>query len=634
MLETIRNRAQGLVVGVLVGFICVTFALWGVQEYLNAGNDPVVARVAGKDIPASEFYRYYSQLERSAQVMGDTIDPAQFERAAFRELQLEVFAKSQLLEDLSVESGMRVSDALIVSNVRSTPIFLQDGQFSAQAYQRALQVLGYSSVEYEDRLRDALAVSELRFGVGGSPIVAEAEARRLAALASETRSLGYVVIRRQQFEEGIAFDDAELEAFFNEHQADYRAPEKVDVSYLELTVEGLMQDIEIDEVDIADYYQTQRATFVQEERRNVNHILVQVAQDAPESDNEAARSKLAELAERARAGEAFDDLAREYSDDLASQAEGGETGAFPRGVMEPAFEEAAFGLAEVGDISEPVRTKFGWHLMRLKEIEPEVVKPLDEVREEIERTLAREIAEEEFFAMAERVDAPVFENPETLQVAADELGLVVKTTGLKSRDELLAMFAPITVEAVFSEDVLEAGLNSLPIDDRDDRIVVVRVSAHEAERPQTLDEVRELVVDRLMRENTTEAAQTLGEALIQQMEEGVAAETAAEQAGLDWTEVENANRRSTEVTRAVLREAFGLRPAEEGSRYAGMTLGSGDYAVIALHDVTRIDPAEVTDSEWKPIEQNLGVMRGNGAWEWVQADIEASHPVEVYPDRL
>ena len=621
-------------VGVLVGFICVTFALWGVQEYLNAGNDPVVARVAGKDIPASEFYRYYSQLERSAQVMGDTIDPAQFERAAFRELQLEVFAKSQLLEDLSVESGMRVSDALIVSNVRSTPIFLQDGQFSAQAYQRALQVLGYSSVEYEDRLRDALAVSELRFGVGGSPIVAEAEARRLAALASETRSLGYVVIRRQQFEEGIAFDDAELEAFFNEHQADYRAPEKVDVSYLELTVEGLMQDIEIDEVDIADYYQTQRATFVQEERRNVNHILVQVAQDAPESDNEAARSKLAELAERARAGEAFDDLAREYSDDLASQAEGGETGAFPRGVMEPAFEEAAFGLAEVGDISEPVRTKFGWHLMRLKEIEPEVVKPLDEVREEIERTLAREIAEEEFFAMAERVDAPVFENPETLQVAADELGLVVKTTGLKSRDELLAMFAPITVEAVFSEDVLEAGLNSLPIDDRDDRIVVVRVSAHEAERPQTLDEVRELVVDRLMRENTTEAAQTLGEALIQQMEEGVAAETAAAQAGLDWTEVENANRRSTEVTRAVLREAFGLRPAEEGSRYAGMTLGSGDYAVIALHDVTRIDPAEVTDSEWKPIEQNLGVMRGNGAWEWVQADIEASHPVEVYPDRL
>lgn len=634
MLETIRNRAQGLVVGVLVGFICVTFALWGVQEYLNAGSDPVVARVAEKDIPASEFYRYYSQIERSAQVMGEGIDPAQFERAEFRDTQLGVFAKSQLLEDLSVASGMRVSDALIVSNVRSTPIFQQEGQFSAQAYQRALQLLGYSSVEYEDRLRDALAVSELRFGVGGSPLVAEAEARRLAALASETRSLGYVVIRRQQFEEGVALDDAEIETFFNEHQADYRAPEKVDVAYLEITVAGLMQAIEVDEVEIADYYETQRETFVQEERRNVNHILVQVAQDAPEADNEAARSKLAELAERAREGEPFEDLAREYSEDLASQAEGGETGAFPRGVMEPAFEEAAFGLAEVGDISQPVRTKFGWHLMRLKEIEPEVVKPLDEVRDEIARTLAREIAEEEFFAMAERVDAPVFENPETLQVAADELGISVKTTGLKSRDELLALFAPITVEAVFSEDVLEAGLNSLPIDDRDDRIVVVRVSAHEAERPQTLDEVRALVVARLMRENTTKAAQTLGEALIQQMQEGVPAETAAEQAGLNWTEVEDADRRSTDVTRAVLREAFGLRPAEQGSRYAGMTLGSGDYAVIALHAVTRIDPAEVKDSEWKPIEQNLAVMRGNAAWEWVQAELEASHPIEVYPDRL
>ena len=634
MLETIRNRAQGLVVGVLVGFICVTFALWGVQEYLNAGSDPVVARVAGKDIPASEFYRYYSQIERSAQVMGEGIDPAQFERAEFRDTQLGVFAKSQLLEDLSVTSGMRVSDALIVSNVRSTPIFQQEGQFSAQAYQRALQLLGYSSVEYEDRLRDALAVSEFRFGVGGSPLVAEAEARRLAALASETRSLGYVVIRRQQFEEGVALDDAEIETFFNEHQADYRAPEKVDVAYLEITVAGLMQAIEVDEVEIADYYETQRETFVQEERRNVNHILVQVAQDAPEADNEAARSKLAELAERAREGEPFEDLAREYSEDLASQAEGGETGAFPRGVMEPAFEEAAFGLAEVGDISQPVRTKFGWHLMRLKEIEPEVVKPLDEVRDEIARTLAREIAEEEFFAMAERVDAPVFENPETLQVAADELGISVKTTGFKSRDELLALFAPITVEAVFSEDVLEAGLNSLPIDDRDDRIVVVRVSAHEAERPQTLDEVRALVVARLMRENTTKAAQTLGEALIQQMQEGVPAETAAEQAGLNWTEVEDADRRSTDVTRAVLREAFGLRPAEQGSRYAGMTLGSGDYAVIALHAVTRIDPAEVKDSEWKPIEQNLAVMRGNAAWEWVQAELEASHPIEVYPDRL
>lgn len=634
MLEFIRNRAQGLVVGVLVGFICITFALWGVQEYMNAGSDPVVADIDGEEIPATAFYRYYAQLERSAQAMGQAIDPAEFERAEFRDRQLTTFAKSQLIERLANKAGMRVADQLVVANLRNTPIFQQDGQFSPEGYERTLQVLGYSSVEYEDRLRDALAVGELRFGVGGSPLVTEGEARRLAALGRETRSLGYTVIRRQRFEETLALEEADIESFFSAHSAEYIEPERVNVAFLELTVGALAAEVAVEDAEIEAYYEANVDTFREQEKRNVNHILVQVPQDAEASANEAARTKLQELAERARAGESFEDLAKEYSDDVASQSEGGETGEFPRGVMEPAFEEAAFSLVEVGDISEPVRTKFGWHVMRLKSVKPESVKPLDEVREDVVSALKLAAAEERFYDIAERMDAPVFENPETLEVAADELALEIQETGFKSAEELTLTFSPRTVEAIFSEDVLEAGLNSLPIDDRDDRVVVVRVMARQAERPQTLDEVREDVVARLRRERSAEAAETLGKSLLAQMEAGSTAADVAEEAGLEWREVEDADRNSGEVTRAVLREAFRLRPADSGSRYAGLNLGSGDYALIALHGVTKIDPAEVKDSEWKPIQQDLSVMRGNGAWEWTQAELETSHTLEVYPDRL
>lgn len=634
MLEFIRNRAQGLVVGVLVGFICITFALWGVQEYMNAGGDPVVAEIDGEEIPATAFYRYYSQLERSAQAMGQGIDPAEFERAEFRDRQLSAFARSQLIERAARESGMRVADELVVSNVRSTPIFQQDGAFSPEGYERALQVLGYGSVEYEDRLRDALAVGELRFGVGGSPLVTEGEARRLAALARETRSLGYTVIRRERFEETLALADEEVDAYFRDHAAEYLDPEQVAVAYLELTVAALAAEVTVADSEISDYYEANLETFRDSEKRNVNHILVQVPEDAPEADNEAARTKLSELAERARGGESFEDLAKEYSDDAASQSEGGETGDFPRGVMEPAFEEAAFALTEVGDISEPVRTKFGWHVMRLRSITPEAIKPLDDVRDEITATLKRAAGEERFYEAAERLDAPVFENPETLEVAADELALEIKQTGLKSREELALIFSPRTVEAIFSEDVLEAGLNSLPIDDRDDRIVVVRVTDRRAERAKSLSEVREAVLTKMRRERSADAAETLGKSLLAKMEEGADVAEVAASAGLDWREVKDADRNSGEVTRAVLREAFRLRPRDDGSRFHGMRLGSGDFALIALHDVTRVAPDDVKETEWRPIQQALSVMRGNGAWEWVQANVEANRPLVLYPERL
>jgi len=632
MLELIRQRAQGLVVGVIIGLICITFALWGVQEYLGAGGDPTVVEVAGDEIPASDFYRYYAQLERSAQVMGEGLDPAQFERAEFRNAQLEAFARSELVERVAERQGFRVPDEAVVGNLTGTPIFQADGKFSVEAYRRALDVLGFTSSEYEARLRDALAVSQYRFGIGGSAIATLDEARRLAAVRAETRDLGFVLIRRSGFEPEIDADD--IAGYYETNTEAFREPERLDVRYLSLDLNRLAEDIAIPEARIREYYESNPAEFVSEEERNVSHILIQVGEDASEDEVASARARLVELVERAKGGESFEALAEEYSDDVASRAEGGETGLFPRGVMEPAFEEAAFSLGTEGEISEPIRTKFGLHVLKLKEIAPETTAPFDEVRDRIETTLQRAEAEEVFYEMAERLDAPVFENPETLEVAADELGLTIRSTGLKSRDELAAVFSPKVIDALYSEDVHDAGLNSLPIDDGPNRIVVVRIGQMTPERAQSLDEVRNEVERILVRKRSAEAAKALGDEWLEALRDGAAPEAVVADSKFEWSRVDGANRRSTKVNRAVLREAFSLRPAQDGPRYFGLQLGSGDYAVVSVDNRQIPAPDAISDTEADALRRDLNSMRGNGGWEYLTAELERRYDVETFPDRL
>lgn len=634
MLEFIRQRAQGLVVGVIIGLICITFALWGVQEYLGAGGDPVVAEVAGKEIPASEFYRYYSQLERSARAMGDPLDPAQFERADFRRAQLEAFARSKLVEQVANREGFRISDEAVVQNLTQTPIFQADGEFSLEAYQRALDVLGFTSTEYEARLRDALALSQFRFGVGGSAVATMDEARRLAAVRAETRDIGFGILRRAAFEDDLEISETDIASYFESNAGRFREPERIDVRYLSLDVDRIAEDIDIPEAALREYYDGHPEEFVAEERRNVSHILIQVAEDAPEAEVTAARSRLEALIDRAESGEAFEDLAEEYSEDLASRAEGGETGLFPKGVMEPAFERAAFELEEIGDVSEPIRTKFGWHVLKLKEVEPKTQKAFAEVRERIEKRLQRAEAEDVFYEMAERLERPVFEHPETLEVAADELGLSIRSTGPKSREELEAIFPPKVIEALYSEDVHDAGLNSLPIDADPTRIVVVRAAEITPARARSLDEVRDEVRAILVRERSAEAAKARGEQWIEQLSGGATPARLTAGSEVTWRETQNAPRDSTEVNRAVLREAFSLRVPESGTRYAGLQLGSGDYAVFGVANRRRPDPDTITEVEARTLRRDLNSMRGNGAWEYVTARMAADHVIKTFPDRL
>ena len=634
MLEFIRQRAQGLVVGVIIGLICITFALWGVQEYLGAGGDPVIARVAGEEIPASEFYRYYSQLERSARAMGDPLDPAQFERVEFRRAQLEAFARSKLIEQIARREGFRIPDEAVVENLTQTPIFQADGQFSLEAYQRALDVLGFTSTEYEARLRVALALPQFRFGVGGSAVTTLDEARRLAAVRAETRDIGFGILRRAAFEDGLGIPDTDIERYFETNAERFREPERIDVRYLTLDLDRIAEGIAIPEEALVEYYDGHQQEFVTEERRNVSHILIQVAEDAPDAEVAAARTRLEELVNRAERGESFEALAEEYSDDLASRAEGGETGLFPTGVMEPAFERAAFGLEEIGDVSEPIRTKFGWHVLKLKEVEPKTQQPLAEVRARIEKKLQRAEAEEVFYEMAERLERPVFEHPETLEVAADELGLTIRSTGLKSREELEALFAPKVIEALYSEDVHDGGLNSLPIDADPTRIVVVRVAEMTPARSRSLDEVREQVRALLVRERSAKAAKARGEQWIERLSAGATPETVAADSQVTWRTTENASRDSTDVNRAVLRRAFSLRVPATGTRYAGLQLGSGDYAVFGVSNRQTPDPGAITEIEARTLRRDLNSMRGNGAWDYVTAEVEADYEITTFPDRL
>ena len=441
MLQAIRERSQGLIVAIIVGFIILTFALWGIESYINAGRQVVVAEVDGDEILLPEFQEYLQRFRQQAQsVLGDAFNDTDWDSAEVKKRALEQLVDDRLVARLIDDTRIRISDRQVAAQLQQIPAFRDENGFSRQLYEQRLPTIGLTQAGFEQELRKDIAKAQLRAGIAASEFVTKAEAERLERLRRQKRDIGYAIIPASTFADQVAPSNADVEAYFNAHKEDYRTPERVRLQYLAISAAALEDDVRVDDAALHAYYDNNKASFTAEEERNVNHILIHVAADADQATQDAALEKAQAALKRARAGESFEELAKELSDDVGSNTEGGETGMFGRGVMAPEFEQAAFALEE-GQISEPVRTKFGYHIIKLKAIKPGGLKPFDEVRDEVERSYRAAEAQKLFFEQAEQFSNLVYEHPDGLDVAAQALDLEPQQTDLLTREQIAEEFS-------------------------------------------------------------------------------------------------------------------------------------------------------------------------------------------------
>ncbi len=636
MLNTIREHAKGFFAWLIVILIIIPFAFWGINSYFGGGAaDTVVAKVNDVEITTGEFQRVYvRERARRQQLLGENADPSLLNDALIKRDVIDRLVNSEAVAQAAAEAGLRISDTQLAREIIQNPQFQRDGRFDGELYARILNSMGLTEKEFEAQVKQDMLVEQLISGITGSEFATDKELQEIATLVNQERDIGYMILPARDFSEDITPTDEDIKAYYESNLDRFALPEQVSIEYLEISASDLLGNVDVDEEALRNMYEVQQADFIQAEERRASHILITVDPDADEATDKAARDKALKLLERIRAGESFGEIAKAESQDPGSAAEGGDLGFFGRGMMVKPFEDTVFSMA-VGDISEPVRTNFGYHIIKLTDIKARQGKTFEEVRDALEQEYRELKAEDQFYDLAERLADLTYEVPDTLEVAAQELELEIKTTPLFSRHAGQGIAANPKVRAMaFSPDVMEAGNNSEPVTLAPNHVVVLRIKDHRPTSHRPLEEVKDEIVASLERDAAREKVKDLGETLRERMAAGEDPVALAREYKLEWHEAESVKRDDSSVPGEVLRAAFSVvPPASDQAGTAGVTLASGDYAVIAVKAVRSSEAAggeEDADDFKNLILRKYGTQIGNGTLDGIRKRSE----IEIIQENL
>jgi peptidyl-prolyl cis-trans isomerase D len=526
---------------ILLALIGLTFATWGIQSYtqfIGPGND--VATVDGIGIGQKEFTdQLRRQQERMRALLGNAYDMDKLDTPKARLALLETMIQEQLIAEQAAKAHLTVSSDLLRSVIASQPAFQKDGKFSRSSYETLLNAQGMTPVMFESRMRSELALGELTGSIQDTAIASHTVAERLAALLAQKREVAEATIASKQFLDRTKPDEALLKAYYEAHLAEFRIPERVQAQYLELSPETLGAQIQISQAELEAAYKSRQSEFRTPEERRASHILIQLAPKATPEQKEAARNKAEQiLAELRKSPSSFAELAKKDSQDPGSASRGGDLGFFRRDTMVKPFADAVFGMSKVGQIVGPIETPFGFHIIELTGIHPAAVRPLPEVRAQLTTELRSQQGLQKFNEAAEKFSDMVYEQSDSLEPAAKQFGLPIKTTGWIVRGanpKLGELNNSKLIGALFSADSLKFHRNSDAIEVAQNTLVSARVVEHEAAREPKFDEVKARIEQELKQQAAERLAVQDGEAKLAQLRKG-------DGAGLQWDAAKEVSR--------------------------------------------------------------------------------------------
>ncbi len=635
MLQSLRDRAHGFLFWIIAILICIPFALVGINEYFSAASQVIVAEVNSDQLELKEFQQGYQRYRQQLQSLFGGQIPAAFNEERLKEQSLNQMVTALLELQTAREAGMRVGDREVSKTIQSLPGFQRDGKFARDLYERQIEANGMTTALFEEKVRRELLTEQLRKAVADTAFVSKQDADWAAAGDTEKRAIAYINLSAEPVKAALQIKDEDVLAYYEKHRDRYMSPELVKILYLDLSLAEMAKEVAVAEDAVKGYYDAHVENFTVPEQRRARHILIELANDASASDEAAAQTRALEILGQARGGQSFEALARERSEDLGSKAQGGDLGFFGQGVMDPAFDKTVFEM-KPGELSEPVRSRFGYHLIRLEEIKAGSTKGFDEARADVEKAYRREQAERQFFDQAEQLATLTFENPDTLEVAAKQLGLSVQESEFFPRTGGAGIAAQEKVfDAAFSPEVLEEHGNSEVLDLGDEHAVVLRVKEHRPAERRKLDEVRSEIVSAIQSEKAKAMTEQRGKALQKRLQDGEDRTKLAAAEKLEWKDVPDLGRRTDQVDPALRHSAFRLpRPAATGPSYGGVALGGGDYALIAVLGVTDGDPGKLSDKERQDTRERLQRAASDAAWQDFIAGLRANADIAIFKDKL
>ena len=613
MLMAIRDRVMGFLGWVLLGALFIAFAFFGLNSYFTSNAKSYAADVNGVEITIPEYQRAYQQMRlRMQRMMGEAYNPAMIDEEALKKNALQELIREQLLLQEADADGYAVSKQLVAAQINAVPAFKDvDGKFSVEKYRQVLQQQGMAPAEFEWRLSRELLVNQIINGIAQSAGISRQDLERIYRLQTQLRRFSYLELPVQQSAAKVKVSDSDIEQYYTEHASDFMTPERVKIQYLELKADELQVSDEPSDEALHALYDEHADRYVTPEERRARHILVSLPPDAGEDAERKAREKAESLLTRLEKGESFEKLAKEASDDTGSASKGGDLGFFTRGMMTPEFETAAFALKK-GERSGIVKSAFGFHIIEVTDIKPQHAKPFDEVRDELVKEYQSQERGDLFSDKAEILANKTFEQPDTLQGAADALGLEVKTSDWLTKEGGPGIGQnEMVVNAAFQEDVLEAGNNSEPIELGDDDLVVLRILEHEPAEKQLLESVKDKVTSKVRDTKARELTSARGDSLLKELRSGTPLADIASAQKLELKTTGLIGRNATDPATRIVTEAFLLPSAtDKGLSTTGFSLESGDYVLLALEEIKDGDISSLSQADQLKVKQELDRIIG------------------------
>jgi peptidyl-prolyl cis-trans isomerase D len=625
MLQTIHDKLKGWLAGVVLGAIGLVFVFWGINWSLGTPN--YAAKVNGSEISSNEVRQAYqqqlAQFERQTNAPLDDLQRNEIKRHV-----LDQYVNSEAVVTRADDLGYRVSDAELLKAMAQVPAFQVDGKFDQAHAIAVLRAQGRSIAEIEGLFRRDVKLRQLDTALNLSSFTTASEMKQLRALTRQQRDLSWFTVSAAKYIAEATADDAAIKAYYDAHKAEYMTPETVNLRYVEISLAGLESQVKVDDAQLKAFYEEQKVKtperFSQPERRHLQHILLQ---STDPKDDAAVKAKAEAILKRAQSGEDFAKLAKEFSQDPGSADKGGDLGMSDRKAFVAPFADAAWAMKD-GEIAGPVKTQFGYHILKLDGIQPATVKSFEESKAELESDYRRTEAERLFNAAQDQLADAALQNTTDLDVVARKAGLTVHDIPNFSRTDGggdLGKLAPV-IAAAFSQDVLDGRL-SPTIEVDKGRGVVLRATDHHLPQQKPLEAVRSDVVAAWKSQRGAELAAAAAADAVKRLNAGESWDAVAKSLGAAPKPAAFVSRSDQAVPLDIRREAFqGPKPGDK-PLYEDLKLENGDAAVLAVLAV-REDPSgdqKVKDAQLRQqYAQQAASSEAQGYAEAARADAKVT----------
>lgn len=589
MLQSIRDRTQGWIAGIIISLLILSFALWGIHSYFMGGAvSTVVAEVDGVEITKGQLAIAYERLRKQVQSQLNSNDELSANTdAGLKDRALQALVNIQVLKQVSIQQNYYISPLQVDGYLENMPEFQVNSQFSLARFQQALATTMYTPVEFLELIKTSLLIDQPRLGTIFSSFSLPNEVDETIALINQERDITYVIFPNQYFSKAnVVISDEMIKKYYEQHQDEFKTPEQVSVEYLELSAKDLLDKVKLTDADLKTFYNENTNAFAEPVKWKLEMLTVPVSSTASQEQIAKEKDLIDQIYEKAKKGISFSVLQKSYTQSHVTVSAGKW---MAQNEIPGVLQKSILMLNQAGQVTAPIKVSDNsFAIVKAIEFKEAQLTSYENVKDKVKEVYTHQKAQELFAEEREKLANLTYQHPESLDAASKELGLPIKVTELFTIDKGSNEISSNSKvrEAAFSNEVLTLQNNSDVIPKNTDSAIVIRIKSHVPSSLLSLKAVQQQIANKLRVAEINAKAQQEVREISEKLNSGVNPQEITKPYDISWTQVGFIARHSTKVDSAILDTAFEMAKPTNNHKvtYEVAKVPSG-YAIVGLKDV-------------------------------------------------